>query len=294
MRRMLALGMVLALAGACTGSTPTSNAGELESPGAPSSTAPSASVGPSSPVPSGAAPSDSPSPVPGALRPGVTAATVADRVRMRSLPEVSDASLRFEPVLPLNTNLYVVDGPVTASGYEWYRVVPLTFEVRNPEGGGVTDGWLAAGNREGDPWVMAAAVDCPPAPTGVEELRLGLGERLACFGGVPITFQARLVDCECDVDGPAIAPGWFAPSDLVLIDPTASDEPVDAVRATFLALDPDADVPDPLPVGQLVEVTGMFDHPAAAGCQVGGFEAQLEPSLECRFDFAVTSIKPVQ
>jgi hypothetical protein len=294
MRRTLALGVLLVVVSACAGGTPTPNAGELESPGPASPAPPSGSTDPSSSAPPDATPTGGPSPAPGALRPGVTAATVADRVRLRSLPEVSDGSIKYEPVLPLGTNLYVMDGPVAANGYEWFRVVPLTFEVRNPEGGGVTDGWLAAGSKQGDPWVMAAAVDCPPAPTGVEELRLGLGERLACFGGVPITFRARLVLCDCDVDGPAIEPGWFAPSDLVLIDPTASDEPVDAVRATFLALDPDADVPDPLPVGQLVEVTGMFDHPAAAGCQVGGFEAQLEPSLECRFDFAVTSIKPVQ
>jgi hypothetical protein len=291
MRRFLALGLVLAAVSACAGATATPHGGELESSDPATSTPAVTAAGPSSPVPSDATQTAGPTANAGVLRPGMTAVTLAEGIRLRSLPETGDVSIKYQPLLPAGTKLYVVDGPVSASGYEWIRVVPISFEARHPEGWGEPDGWLAVSSREGDPWVTAAAIDCPAAPTGVAELRLGMGERLACFGGVPITFQARLVRCDCDIDGPAIEPGWFMPSDLVLIDPTASDNPVDMDRATLLALDPAADVHDPLPVDRLVEVTGMFDHPAAAACRVGGFDTPPEPSLECRFFFTVTSLK---
>jgi len=41
---------------------------------------------------------------------GSVVITVADRLRVRSLPRVSEDSIRYEPVLPLGTELRVVDG----------------------------------------------------------------------------------------------------------------------------------------------------------------------------------------
>jgi hypothetical protein len=128
----------------------------------------------------------------------------------------------------------------------------------------------------------------------VGSLRLGFGERLACFGGVSITFQPRLAECDWDSDGPFFEPGWFASRQLALVDPAASTNPVDLDRAVFLALDPDGDYPDPLPVDALVEVTSVFDHPAARDCLMGGMdEAPIEPSLWCRLQFAVTTLRRV-
>jgi hypothetical protein len=46
---------------------------------------------------------------------------------MRSDPNVREASIRYEPLLPLRTTLFVLTGPVTADGYEWYEVVPAGF-----------------------------------------------------------------------------------------------------------------------------------------------------------------------
>jgi hypothetical protein len=43
-------------------------------------------------------------------------------------------------------------------------------------------------------------------------------------------------------------------------------------------------------VGKVVDVTGMFDHPAALDCQVAGLDAPLAPSSDCRFTFAVTRL----
>ena len=52
------------------------------------------------------------------------ALTVVDGLRVRSKPRVSDDSYKYEPLLPVGTALYVLDGPISASGYTWYEVAP--------------------------------------------------------------------------------------------------------------------------------------------------------------------------
>jgi hypothetical protein len=80
---------------------------------------------------------------------------------MRSKPSVSDASRRYEPVLPLGTHLDALEGPVAGSGYWWYR-------VRLTEGqtlfDGVREGWVAAADHDGTPW-LAVYRDVDPGPT---------------------------------------------------------------------------------------------------------------------------------
>jgi hypothetical protein len=39
---------------------------------------------------------------------------------------ISDDSRKLEPLLPLATELYVLAGPVSASGYAWYEGASLT------------------------------------------------------------------------------------------------------------------------------------------------------------------------
>ena len=80
------------------------------------------------------------------------AVTVSDRLRVRSQPRVSDDSARYEPLLPTGTELLVVEGPVQASGYDWYRVAPVSLTLS----GGVTEGWVAAADHDGTPWIAAA------------------------------------------------------------------------------------------------------------------------------------------
>ena len=65
---------------------------------------------------------------------------MSDDLRVRSLPEVSEASIKFEPLLPTGTELVVLGGPVQASGFTWYRVAPASFRLADS----VVDGWDAA------------------------------------------------------------------------------------------------------------------------------------------------------
>jgi hypothetical protein len=80
---------------------------------------------------------------------------------MRSKPEVSAASIKYDPLLPIGTRLQVVTGPEAGSGYWWYRVdlidgLTLYRSVRS--------GWVAAAARDGTPWI-AVHEDVDPGPT---------------------------------------------------------------------------------------------------------------------------------
>src|SRR4029079_12368134 len=118
----------------------------------------------------------------------------------RSKPRVADDSFKFEPLLPKGAEVYVLAGPVSASGYTWFEVAPLTSR-------GHPDGWVAEGSRTGEPWLARGAFRCPAVPTDFRSLAaLPSAVGLACFPRIPITVMARLISCNCDVDG-----GWFTP-----------------------------------------------------------------------------------
>jgi hypothetical protein len=241
---------------------------------------------------------------------GVNVVTVTDRLRARSAPRVSEDSIKYEPLLPIGTFLHVFNGPVNASGYSWYEVASFSLEVmsRPPCGldpgqpcGGPHTGWVARSGRDGELWLEPAEPDCPPVPTNPRAVHtVSLGARLGCFSEVPITFRARLISCNCDVDGGGFVPRWFGPDDqpLLLVEPSERTVPPEYDQWLIVVPDPDGEYPDVLPVGQVVEVTGMFDHPDARNCSYQGIPIETSgpptPSSACRFMFATTSIAVVQ
>ncbi|HSG86674.1 MAG TPA: hypothetical protein VLA23_10085, partial [Candidatus Limnocylindrales bacterium] len=56
------------------------------------------------------------------IRAGDLAMTVTNGLRVRSRPEVSDVSTKYEPTLSWGTRLAIEEGPVAGSGYWWCRV----------------------------------------------------------------------------------------------------------------------------------------------------------------------------
>ena len=145
--------VVVLIAGGCdSGATPSAPGAALTPTPTPVPTSPD-STSPDSTSPQ-ATPSDIATPVPsiavgGGMVPGSMAVTVSNHVRVRSQPRVSDDSVLYEPLLPTGTELTVVEGPVRGSGYDWYRVAPLSLTLS----GGITDGWVAAADHDGTPWV---------------------------------------------------------------------------------------------------------------------------------------------
>lgn len=210
-----------------------------------------------------------------------------DGLRVRTQPRVSEDSVRLEPLLPKGAQLYVVDGPVIASGYAWHEVVPLSSRTHQ-------SGWIASAGRDGKPWIGVDTFDCPRVPADMRSLAaLPAGVGLVCFAGMPITVEARLLSCSCDVDGLTYMPSWFflgSGSPTLLVPPDVTTRPSSGVDWFVLSLDPDGTHPDTLPIGQVVELTGIFDHPAAADCIRTQMEGDPLPSQGCRLAFAVTRL----
>ncbi len=97
------------------------------------------------------------------LRPGCSGAhRVRPAARAFEAPR-RDASIKYEPVLPVGTELQVIEGPVEGSGYQWVRVAPVDVTLD----GGVSDGWVAIADHDGTPWV--AVSDAPLAGLAVAQ-----------------------------------------------------------------------------------------------------------------------------
>lgn len=276
----------------------------------PASSASATTTQPAKPVPS---PTERayPSPRPTSIKPGDFVETLVGDVRVRSKPRVTD-SVKYEPLLPVGTKLYVLDGPVGGSGYQWFWVAQLSSTE-------LPSGWVAAAGRDGEPWLGPGDYDCPPVPDDFQSLvALPRGVGAACFSRVPITFRGRLLDCNCD---PTPGSDWIKPNWLwaigqgpFIVDPSAvrlySVDGPDPYHYEGIELvrDPQGRFPAKLPVGaylerddwtvpQVVRITGMFDHPAAQTCRWDSHDERAEVVLPldpavgtCRLQFAVTRI----
>lgn len=94
--------------------------------------------------------------------PGSVVETASDRLRVRSQPRVSDDSIMYEPVLPLGTKLFIRGGPVIDSGYVWYDVATVSFDPWMA-------GWVAAADKDGEPWLRLSSYEPEPSPTAPPE-----------------------------------------------------------------------------------------------------------------------------
>ena len=169
----------------------------------------------------------------------------------------------------------MLDGPVQASGYDWYQVQPtLTSTQRS-----YPFGWVAAAGKDGEPWIEPDAKECPPLPTTVDDLgainqTAAMFFEITCFGGEEITFEARLRvphDDICHDEPWGVDPVWL---DLCMgmrryssrskRRPTAGGGGDMVAR---LRLEHHARTRVPQRDWPIVEVTGMFDHPAAETCR---------------------------
>jgi hypothetical protein len=224
------------------------------------------------------------------VRRNAAAVSVVDGLRVRSKPRISDDSQMYEPLLPVGTQLYVLDGPVTASGYTWYEVV-LLGSGRTPQG------WVAAASRSGERWLAGGDFSCPPIPTDFRSLSaLPPAVGLACFPRIPITVMARLISCNCDVDGAWLTPAWFSQGTggpEMLVEPRMNRPPDKVDEWFWLHLDPAGQHAKVLPLGEVAKVTGIFDHPAAARCTFTEIDSEPVPSQRCRLAFAVTRLVTV-
>ncbi len=272
-----------ACAGGDTGGTSPGPSPELTASASPLATASSEqSSTPAATPQATTAATSAPGPEPVALEVDSLAEVIADDpLVIRSEPRVADDSEIYENQLQMGDVLFVTDGPISASGYQWYQVQPIqrpgsTFEEELPFG------YVAAGSREGEPWLAALDFECPASPPSLEAIA-GLEplERLYCFGDQELTLVGESLSC--GVQDPAtIEPGWF-------------ENPICSFAAASLfgiRFPPES---DGAPSGGTVEVTGHFDDPRAQDCVWLNDSPVPEPPAEavvlrCRTEFVATSV----
>jgi hypothetical protein len=233
---------------------------------------------------------------------GSIATVVTDGLRVRSRPEVSDASKKLDPLLQRGQPLFVVKGPVAGSGYHWYEVQPLGGAQTFPR---LPFGWVAVADKTGDPWVNGAGPVCPATPKTFDSFfALQPLEWVACYGRKSITFPARLADPEatCGVDiGWTITPEWLASTcphpKFIVFDPSTNENSFYSVIEPGIdtsALRPGVETKDFI----AVNVTGHFDDKAATTCK--GISTEPSVAVEmgrdqiitsCRATFVITGMK---
>ena len=225
----------------------------------------------------------------GALAPDGVAEIVTTDLIVRSRPGISDASV-IDPVrMPRGFLAYILDGPVAADGYDWYKVAPFPPTISDVVEDHPSFGWLAAAGKDGEPWIAPWNGECPqPNWDGVM-----LSPRyiaLSCWGNADITLEGTL---GCNTSSqPGGDPTWLWTVPCRLIGPDYGELLSGGLGLQF-APDVEAMPRD----GTRVRVIGHLDDLAAETCTLvpsaGGLDEVPHPELVrlwCRIAFVVEEI----
>ena len=296
--------ITIGLAMAVLGGTPV--AGEVD---------PTASARPSA-FPT-ARPTPSPTPVP------IGGAAVELEVDGLARVLVEGLTLRAEPgtqtrrigELPQGDLGFVVAGPVTEDGYAWYRLAAVDPYGAScgpqPQPGSLACqewfGWVAAGGREGEPWLAPLEFSCPARGDLAGLMALEPLEGLSCFGAETMSLRVYqsanrpVTDCFAY----PIDPEWlgsaclalsfeddeslFPSGDALVVQIASSLAPA---VSCFNERDPNCPVA-PLQ-GRWVEVTVHYDDPMADTCRaLDDVEPAPDPDatvLRCRSALVLTNV----
>jgi hypothetical protein len=251
----------------------------------------------------------------GAVRPDTFARVATDDLRVRTKPGVGADSIKLEPLLWKDALVFVIDGPVAASGYDWYLVKPMGEADVQHHPDPPQDGWVVAAGKDGEPWLAPYSPNwCSPRPFDAPPSDFEWPPRdlldLSCYGNATLRFPALLGRGEfvCEPAPPwRIEPSWLdwceGPG-YRLADPDLGEAPI-GLGAYHVVFDPAVDL-DKLPALDdggadlvAVDVVGQYDHPAAADCRLEPRYPSSEPqpdqtltTLGCRATFVVTAITP--
>ena len=185
--------------------------------------------------------------------------------------------------LTTGDRVFILKGPVEGSGFAWYQVAP-----RDWESGEKPVGWIAAGSRDGEPWLEGRTPDCPPLPVEIGTLAAMTSfERLSCFESRDLTFNAGIGEWADDF-GPTHP--WGTPDWL---DPIGAGRSIGDLGDVAFA--PGLELRGELPGDEESDlgyrVRGHFDDPASSTCRSGTVEWNDETNTETRHkDPAVQSV----
>ena len=227
-----------------------------------------------------------------AFEPDSIVCVVEGPLRVRSRPNTSEDSVKFEELLQTGHPLFVVDGPSEGSGYDWYLI-----QTMPPRIFGRVDGWVAAAAKDGTPWLASASVSCPADPSLQELGSMEAVLRIYCYHAREFTFTDTVIAGPNCGDGNVLdSPAWMRdcastfwwgepPSNLTLAIPPNLAGNIGEVE---------------LPDGRFeATITAHMDDPAAGTCTpYEGVEADYEllnpgTVLACRGMFVATSIQRI-
>lgn len=299
------IGLVIVLA-ACAAPTELSEASaDGPTSGGPLASASASAASASTPATAGPSEASSTEAAAGTVEVDALARTTVDRLRIRQDPGLEGSSLG---TIAEGEVGYVLAGPVAADGYEWYLLSALGL----PQASGcitpiTTDpfqcpswvGWAAARGPDGDAWLVAAAIDCPPWPSPLmtDDFVYGVQRYayLACFGDEVRSVSGFYPEIPEDAGLGGACPE--VPADVAWIGCNLGYEHIVADPATgffgpglVLTIDPASGVQMP-PRGQWIEVTGRYDHPAAQACTWG--DPPQATVLACGAQFVVEAVRAV-
>lgn len=278
----------------------------------PEPSAPLASASPASSSSTSTTPIASPSPAATAIVIDALARSTVDGLRVRATPGTSGAQLG---TIDTGQLAFVMAGPVSADGYEWYQLAAPGLPPNagceppvqtNPFSCPDWLGWVAAGQPGSQPWLEATELPCLASPMNLETLIMEPAprtplERLACYGSTSIRVRGWWPQIPDDAGlggacGRVVAPNpaWLVCQNVnyngLSISESAGFEGVQVK----ISIDPATGVTMP-PRGQWVEVVGHLDDPAARDCApvASGDQDPVRVVLTCRTEFVPESVTSV-
>jgi len=221
-----------------------------------------------------------------------------DGLRVRSLPTVDGRSERLEPLIREGTRAYITDGPTIADGYAWYQAQPYGEERASPFG------WIAAGSRDGEPWIEPFPLGCDSVAVTAEALVSGEPlEQLFCsLAGDPPRTNPPGPDIKVEGDvyctladdhwGPLSGPDWI--DQLGYCELRAGRSSIRLPGSPMMRLLGGTSNP----VEGRYDLVGHFDDPGARDCRARSLEGGHRPDpaqtvLQCRTYFVVTRATPL-
>jgi hypothetical protein len=205
-------------------------------------------------------------------------------VTLRAEPKPDSKALK--PRLPKDRVVYVIDGPTTVDGVDWWQVLPLADYNED-----LRLGWLPALRIDLSPTLTPAQPLCPSLGNQLTPRTLtviGPLDALACFGGSDIAFEA-VVDCSA-----AIVDSSVGGADWIASDCHADhDLPVAISASLAKAMFGDRFIHEF--VSGVFQVRAHFHDPQADNCFYDPVNAPEIPSVvACRQLFVLTAFEPVQ
>jgi hypothetical protein len=193
------------------------------------------------------------------IRPSTSEAVIEEY-----LPDGSTALLRRGTRSRLD-EVYILDGPVEADGYRWWRV-HQTEELEPDTGAVIAEsffwgwtGWVADGDDE-DAWLVPAS-PCPASPVTTADVTLAVASwaiRYGCFRGQSLTFRGWYAGDPVNVAVPANTYSIF-PGERPWYYEAWRD------RLDFKVVSGGPPLPEP---GQWIDIVGQFDDPELHTCFV--------------------------